>query len=100
MILHQKSKSAKNEIPLDAAKALDPESFATYTNQTGGGAPVHVALGWTLHSIQQPEEGKKRAKYQDNVFELRMAPEHIDKLIEALKTAKKRFKTAAIPEQA
>jgi hypothetical protein len=97
VILIHKGKTSKNEVPLDAEKALDPKAFATYTNKTGAKAPEHVALGWTLVSTQQGEDGK-RAKYQDNVFELMVGADEVDALIKALTVAKKRFKTVKIPE--
>lgn len=97
MRLVQKSKSAKNIIPLDAERALQPTAFATYTTQVGDAAPTHVALGWTLVSVQKGEDGK-RAKYQDNVFELHVDARHVDALLEALQVAKARFAVAEVPK--
>jgi hypothetical protein len=97
MHIIQRGKSSKNEIPLDGDKAVESTSFRTYTNKIRNETIEHQSLGWLLVSTQMPEPGQKRAKYQDNTFELHIALAEIDRLIYALQVAKERFSKQEVP---
>lgn len=97
MRLIHAGKTSRNEIPLDGAQAVLPGAFRTITNKEASGDITHVALAWTLISTQQGENGK-RAKYQDNTFELQISPVELEKLEEAIKVAKARFAKAEVPD--
>jgi hypothetical protein len=96
MRLIHSGKTSKNEIPLDGAKAVLPGAFKTITTKAGDGTIEHKALAWTFHSVQQGADGK-RAKYQDNTFELQFGVQELEKLEEAIKVAKERFAKAEVP---
>lgn len=96
MKLVHSGKTSRNEVPLDGEKAVQPGAFKTITDKAGDGTIEHVALAWTLISTQQAENGK-RGKYQDNTFELHIAPAELEKLEEAIKVAKERFAKQEVP---
>jgi hypothetical protein len=96
MRLIHSGKTSRNEIPLDGAKAVLPTAFKTITDKRADGVVTHIALAWTLESTQTGADGK-RAKYQDNIFELHIAPEELDKLEAAIVVAKARFSKDEVP---
>lgn len=87
---NKKTKGSNSVIPLHFEKAVLPSAFATYTKKLRGGIE-HDVFGWRMESIAT--EGQ----YVGHSFELMIAPTEVDRLIEALQTAKARFAVQEIP---
>jgi hypothetical protein len=90
LTLVHRLKNAKHLIPLDASKALAPESFAIYT-ETKAGEEKPLALGWVLTSAQTADAAGKKGKYEGHAFELLLRPEHLETFITCAQQALRTF---------